>query len=333
MYRNLIDTKGIKTLHDCHELFLKKCKKKPPPDQPTSNSYTNVFDYLADKKKSDSNNKQSRENELNYYLDICPIIHKYYNKRESTTSTPHDLYNNYRDKIDSANICIESNAVIDENSRKCDNCDDERCMVLHETESTLQCLNCGQSIYSPTLQSLPSFKMTRTTRPTLTVYRRINHFNDWIAQFQAKESVSVPETIYRQIINELIKNKISKKKITAAKLRKVLRKLGLNRYYEHIPRIQHRIQETTPPSIDRQTEDKMRIMFRLIQKPFAKHSPTCRKNFLSYSFVLRKFVGLLGLVHLKKSFPLLKSRSKLYAQDLIWKKICSDLGWRYESSM
>ena len=74
-------------------------------------------------------------------------------------------------------------------------------------------------------------------------------------------------------------------------------------------------------------------MFRLIQEPFTKHSPKTRKNFLSYSFVLRKFVDLLGLTELKKSFPLLKSRSKLYQQDKTWALICKDLGWEFKPSI
>ena len=30
-----------------------------------------------------------------------------------------------------------------------------------------------------------------------------------------------------------------------------------------------------------------------------------------------------------KYFPLLKSKEKLYQQDVIWKKICKDLQWEY----
>ena len=34
-----------------------------------------------------------------------------------------------------------------------------------------------------------------------------------------------------------------------------------------------------------------------------------------------------------KSFPLLKSREKLYDQDQIWEKICKDLNWEFIKSI
>ena len=67
--------------------------------------------------------------------------------------------------------------------------------------------------------------------------------------------------------------------------------------------------------------------------PFYKHCPKNRKNFLSYSYVLHKFVELLGLDEFLPSFPLLKSREKLHQQDLIWEKICRDLGWEFIRSL
>ena len=54
-----------------------------------------------------------------------------------------------------------------------------------------------------------------------------------------------------------------------------------------------------------------------------------RKNFLSYSYVLFKFCELLGEDEYLQYFPLLKSKEKLYQQDLIWKKICTDLLWEF----
>ena len=70
-----------------------------------------------------------------------------------------------------------------------------------------------------------------------------------------------------------------------------------------------------------------------IQIPFIRHCPKDRKNFLSYSYVLHKFVELLGLDEFLPSFPLLKSREKLHQQDLIWEKICRDLGWEFIRSL
>ena len=76
-------------------------------------------------------------------------------------------------------------------------------------------------------------------------------------------------------------------------------------------------------------EERLRIMFKDIQKPFDDNCPTERKNFLSYSYVLYKFCELLSEDKYLKYFPLLKSKEKLYQQDLIWNKICNTLHWEY----
>ena len=68
-------------------------------------------------------------------------------------------------------------------------------------------------------------------------------------------------------------------------------------------------------------------MFKDIQAPFEKHCPPERKNFLSYSYVLYKFCELLGEDEYLEYFPLLKSKEKLYNQDVLFRKICEELRW------
>ena len=121
--------------------------------------------------------------------------------------------------------------------------------------------------------------------------------------------------------------------LTPQKLRSILKKLKLNKYYEHVPHIINRLNGIPAPIMTRDTEEKLRVMFREIQSKFVKHCPKNRKNFLSYSYVLHKFVQLLGMDEFLECFPLLKSREKLHQQDMIWKKICKDLNWEYHKSL
>jgi hypothetical protein len=74
-------------------------------------------------------------------------------------------------------------------------------------------------------------------------------------------------------------------------------------------------------------------MFKQIQNPFRVVCPKARKNFISYSYVLHKFVQLLGFDEFKSCFPLLKDRNKLHQTDLIWKGICKILGWKFIKSI
>lgn len=107
----------------------------------------------------------------------------------------------------------------------------------------------------------------------------------------------------------------------------------MQQYYEHKTHIVSKLSGNAPPTINRETEEKLRLMFRQIQSPFEKHCPKGRTNFLSYSYVLHKFCELLELDDFVKCFPLLKSRDKLKQQDKIWEKICMELNWDYIPSV
>ena len=87
------------------------------------------------------------------------------------------------------------------------------------------------------------------------------------------------------------------------------------------------------PTINGETEEKIKHMFRMIQSPFEKHCPRDRTIFLSHSYILHKFFQLLRLDEFTKYFPLLKSREKLKVHDSIWEKICDELTWKYYPSI
>ena len=105
-------------------------------------------------------------------------------------------------------------------------------------------------------------------------YKRINHFNEWLAQFQAKESTDIPQEVYNQIISELKKERIEDmKSLTPPKLREILKKLKKNKYYEHVPHIINRLNGEPPPTTISETEEELRRMFKEIQVPFHKFCP------------------------------------------------------------
>ena len=161
-----------------------------------------------------------------------------------------------------------------------------------------------------------------------------NYCNEWVSQFQGKESTDIPKDVYDKILDEIKKERITNlTSIEPGKIREILRKLNLNKYYEHIPHIINHINGIPAPHITKNQEETLRVMFKEIQIPFIKYCPTERQNFLSYGYVLHKFCQLLELDHLLPCFPLLKSREKLQQQDIIWEKICIDLGWEFYRSI
>ncbi len=155
-----------------------------------------------------------------------------------------------------------------------------------------------------------------------------------MAQFQAKESTEIPDEVYEKILLEIKKERIVKlETLTTKKIRQYLKKIKMNKYYDHSAHILYHINGIQPPNMSKDLEEKLRMMFKEIQGPFMEICPKTRKNFLNYSYVLHKFVELLGLDHYKVYFPLLKDREKLHQTDMIWKKICDILQWHFIKSI
>ena len=82
-------------------------------------------------------------------------------------------------------------------------------------------------------------------------------------QFQARETTEIPEDIYNSILGELRKMKITKKeRITIKRVKGILKKLKLSEYYEHTVYIVSRLTGRPPPSLSRDTEEKIKYMFK-----------------------------------------------------------------------
>jgi len=213
----------------------------------------------------------------------------------------------------------------------CEQCDRE--MTFSTNEALFFCEGCGFQEFVLIDSDKPSYK-DPPREVTYYAYKRINHFNEWLAQFQAKESTEIPEDIFQAILEELKKERISSvEQIKPTKIREILKKLKCTSFYEHVPYILNRINGKTAPVMSREVEEKLRFMFKEIQSSFVKHCPKNRSNFLSYSYVLYKFCELLELDSYLPCFPLLKNRDKLYNQDKIWQLICKDLRWEFLRSI
>jgi len=155
-----------------------------------------------------------------------------------------------------------------------------------------------------------------------------------LSQIQAKESTEIPKEVYDRIIIELNKQKFKNyKNLTLPYMKTVLKKLNLNRYYEHMSHIISKLSGLPPPCISREKEEMLRKRFKQIQIPFERNCPKGRVNFLSYSYILHKLCLLEELDGFVKYFPLLKSPEKLRMQDKIWKAICRDLRWQFIPSI
>jgi predicted nucleic acid-binding Zn-ribbon protein len=211
-----------------------------------------------------------------------------------------------------------------------------QCNVAREeisSEGILVCPRCGSEEYALVVSDFPSFRDPPKERNNY-AYKKINHLNEILNQFQAKESTIIPEDVMNEVILEIRKRRIANiADLTEEDIRQILKKLNRSKYYEHRAHILSRLNGNPPPTITPEIEEKIRAMFQDIQAPFLLYCPNDRTNFLSYSYILYKFFELLDLDEYKVFFPLLKSRDRLIAHDQIWKKTCDYLQWEFITSV
>jgi uncharacterized Zn finger protein (UPF0148 family)/chaperonin cofactor prefoldin len=219
----------------------------------------------------------------------------------------------------------------DEGLGNCPTCQVTLLCIQHE--GVMICPTCGYQDVLLVEQNRPLLR--QITKESTASYKRINHFREWCSQIQGKESTDIPESVFEKILQEIKKEKIfDKQKITPIKMREILKRLRINKYYEHVNYIISRINgvATAPPHFSPELEDKLCSMFKEIQGPFLSavmHTAKERKNFLSYAYCLHQFFRILNMPEYLKYTTLLKSREKLYVQDQIFKSICKELNWPF----
>ena len=303
--------------------------------------YTNKVETWEQSIRDDPINKSKYEYEMSQYIIQCmPYLELYtdelkkevstnnvFNCKETSGLQRKDIFNDYLIDVEKLN---NIDRPIEKKREVCPTCPESN--VFHFTDtSDLVCDNCGAILATLISEELTYREEQETSEKIVNYsYKRENHFNELLSQFQAQETTTIPPEVIEQLRNELKKIKVKVlSEITYARIRTLLKKLKLNKYYEHVPYITNIISGVKPPSMPQELEERLRIMFKDIQKPFDDNCPSERKNFLSYSYVLYKFCELLSEDKYLKYFPLLKSKEKLYQQDVIWKKICEVLHWEY----
>ncbi len=247
---------------------------------------------------------------------------------EKNKMTKTSLLNTYLSNIDPS--YVEDMPI--QSLTQCRYCKSHNVALL-SNDGLLACQDCDAIEYVIIDHEKPSYK-DPPKEISYFCYKRGNHLNEWISQIQGKETTEIPDEVYDKIYLEFKKQKITNMaSLDPKKLRQILKKLELNKYYEHIPHIIFKMNGLSNPNLEPELEEKLRNMFKQVQGPFLQFSPKGRKNFLSYSYVLHKFFQLLEKDDYLPSVGLLKSRDKLMQQDLIWKKICDALHWEFIPSL
>ena len=282
-----------------------------------------IFNYFEDK-QTINENKNTKKDVANFFFSTKNINEKEdkknNNKEEKKILNNHTKYFknndfnmiNFEDFIYDKDVCSSCNKG-------------ELIQVNHE--GILVCNVCFKNYKYLIDNDKPSYKEP-PKEISFYAYKRINHFKEIIAQFQAKETTDIPNEIIEKIKNQIKKERLELKEITNKKTKEILKKLKLNKYYEHIPFIKDKL-GIKPPIMTPQLEDTLCNLFMEIQEPYSKFCPKDRVNFLNYYYTIYKLCELLDQKQFLPYFPMLIDREKKIEQDMIWKKICEELSWEY----
>jgi len=283
-----------------------------------------IFEYFENKKNiSDGNNMQKST------TNKSKLVNSFFKIKEEKypDKTPHQETSNivqkYLSNID--DTFLDLNAFISQTDI-CQTCHKGELIPVEE-EGIMVCNDCSRSIPYLIENEKPSYKEP-PKEVCFYAYKRINHFKEILAQFQGKETTQIPLDVIENIKLQIKKERIELSQITNSKTKEILKKLGYNKYYEHIPFIKDKL-GIKPPIMSQELEETLCNLFIELQSPYSKFCPDDRVNFLNYYYTAYKLCELLGEEKYLPLFPLLKDREKRIEQDDIWKKICEELDWEF----
>ena len=266
------------------------------------------------KKKNISNDTSPKKKVLNSF---------FFKNTSDKTSNSIEEINITNKYLNNVNDKFFDLSVYTKDSELCVDCNGE--LIYVDFEGVQVCNNCGKINSFIVEHDKPSYR-DPPQEVSFYAYKRINHFREILAHFQAKETTEIPEEIIEHIKLQIKKERIQLSELTNFKSKDILKKLGYNKYYEHIPFIKDKL-GIKPPVMSQELETKLCNLFLEIEKQYTKHCPNNRVNFLNYYYVLYKLCELLNEKQYLSYFPMLKDQTKKIEQDVIWKKICKELKW------
>ena len=280
-----------------------------------------IFDYFENKKKvSEGETESQNSKKLESFFKINNDAE---NIKQDVERNNSNIIQKYLSNIDNEFLDVNKYVYPTDVCQKCLKGE----LIPIEDEGVLICNKCGSSVKYLIENDKPSYKEP-PKEVCFYAYKKINHFKEILSQFQGKETTQIPDEVIENLKLQIKKERIDILDLTYYKCKDLLKKLGYNKYYEHINFIKNKL-GIRPVIISQELEEILCNFFMEIQYPYAKHCPDYRVNFLHYYYVLYKLFELLDQKEYIKHIPMLKDREKLIEQDTIWKKICDELDWEF----
>lgn len=307
-----------------HKLKIKKLKSQKNDYLLENSKY--VFQYFEQKKNISTGGGNQNTNVLNSFFKVKGTTVESSDISSQQYMNSKSLYQKYWKNVNNDILNIHDFVVPADICEVCNKGE----LIPQDEEGILICNNdkCGNYVSYIVDSSKPANKEP-PSEVSYTAYIRLNHFKEILSQFQAKETTQIPPEVIQSIKDRIKKERITDyKEINYDKMREILRKLGLNKYFEHIQYINSTL-GIKPPIMNEELHETLCVLFIEIQKPWAIHCPANRTNFFNYTYTLYQLCTLLDQVQYLPYIPMMKDREKQLDQDMIWKKVCEDLDWEF----
>jgi len=285
-----------------------------------------IFKYFEQKKDISTGGGKQNVNILNTFFKILAKTDDSANPLSDKYNQSKNLYQIYWKNVNNELVNMTDFIIP---ADVCETCHKGE-LIPQDEEGIMICNNdkCGAFITYIVDSSKPSSKEP-PNEVSYTAYIRLNHFKEILSQFQAKETTQIPDDVIEAIRARIKKERITDMRlINYDKMREILRKLGFNKYFEHIQYI-NSIFGIKPPIMNEELHETLCVLFIEIQKPWAIHCPPNRTNFFNYTYTLYQLCVLLDQTQYLPYIPMMKDREKQLEQDMIWKKVCNDLDWEF----
>ena len=166
---------------------------------------------------------------------------------------------------------------------------------------------------------------------TKCIYKRPDNFKVILNQFLCIQNQKVPDEVIRTLWNQ-INNKDNLLynytiPLTIPILECILKRNKMIKYKNSIYYIYFKLSGVPFPHINTKEYNMMLKVFDVVSTIYDKYKPKDRKSFLSYPFVLKQILIVLGKDDYAKYIPPLKTNSKQKELERVWELITKDPEW------
>lgn len=285
------------------------------------------------KKTRESKEKQKIVNEF------LQEANKYVNVKELTGSKTGPLSNLEED--DSARRRITNLKKSNDDQVKCTNCSNKKLFDIILECNVYICNVC--SAQQTILKNTTSYNdVNRINISSKYSYDRKIHFKDTINQYQGTQNCTVDQKVYDELdtqfkLHHLIEPNETGvkryKRITKTHVAMFLKELNMSKHYENINLIHYNITGVPPDDISH-LKDKLLEDFDAFTAVYDRLFDTInRKSFINAHFILYKFLQRHKHPCYEEDFATLKTFDIKAFHDDVFRDICYELEWKFQSSM